>query len=29
MNAASQAKTVQVGPEGLTSVQLQFDTGIR
>lgn len=29
MNPSAQAKTVEVGPEGLTSVQLQFDTGIR
>ena len=26
---ASQAKTVSVGPVGLTQVQLEFDTGIR
>jgi hypothetical protein len=29
MNPSAQAKTVEVGPEGLTSVQLSFDTGIR
>ena len=29
MNPSFQTKTVEVGPEGLTSVQLTFDTGIR
>jgi hypothetical protein len=29
MSATSQAKTVVVGPVGLTTVQLEFDTGIR
>ena len=29
MNPSAQAKTIEVGPEGLTSVQLVFDTGIR
>jgi len=29
MNPSAQAKDVQVGPEGITSVQLLFDTGIR
>jgi hypothetical protein len=29
MNPSSQTKTVEVGAEGLTSVQLVFDTGIR
>ena len=29
MNPSAQAKTVDVGLKGLTSVQLQFDTGIR
>jgi hypothetical protein len=29
MNPSAQAKTIEVGSEGLTSVQLVFDTGIR
>ena len=29
MQPSAQAKTVEVGAEGLTEVQLQFDTGIR
>lgn len=29
MNPSAQTKSVEVGPEGLTSVQLSFDTGIR
>ena len=29
MNASSQTKTVEVRAEGLTSVELSFDTGIR
>ena len=29
MHASAQAKTVEVGADGLTSVQLAFDTGIR
>jgi hypothetical protein len=29
MNPSSQTKSVEVGPEGMTSVQLMFDTGIR
>ena len=29
MNPAAQVKTVEVGSEGVTTVQLQFDTGIR
>ena len=29
MNPSAQTKTVEVGAEGLTSVQLAFDTGIR
>ena len=29
MNASGQTKTVEVGADGLTSVQLTFDTGIR
>ena len=29
MNPSLQTKTVEVGAEGLTSVQLSFDTGIR
>ena len=29
MQPSSQTKTVEVGAEGLTSVQLSFDTGIR
>ena len=29
MQPSAQAKTVEVGAEGLTAVQLQFDTGIR
>jgi len=29
MSPGSQSKTVEVGPEGITSVQLNFDTGIR
>jgi hypothetical protein len=29
MSATSQAKSVVVGPVGLTTVQLEFDTGIR
>jgi len=29
MSATSQAKSVIVGPVGLTKVQLEFDTGIR
>ena len=29
MNPSAQAKAVEVGREGLTSVQLSFDTGIR
>lgn len=29
MGATSQTKSVVVGPVGLTTVQLEFDTGIR